>query len=108
MQLRLKKGMGDHVLHHDLWYALQRALSRRSAPTMVRWVKAHALEQPKFIGQYNLTATDVLGNACADWLAGQGAIVAAPSIRDQAQVLQAVSMVGRIQLRLVAILGWWA
>merc|ERR1712194_134592 len=99
---------GDHVLHHDLWYALQRALFRRSATATVRCVKKHAMEKPEFIGQYSLTTTDVLGNACADWLAGQGTIVAAPSLRDQAHVLQAISMVGRIQLRLVAILGWWA
>ena len=59
--------------HLDLWLALQRVRRLRRAPTTVLWVKAHAAENPAFIWSYNLPRADVIGNSCADWLAGQGA-----------------------------------
>ena len=53
----------------DLWRVLWARVGLRATPPVIRWVKAHALEHPVFVDQYQLAYEDVLGNAYADVLA---------------------------------------
>ena len=88
----------------DLWVCVWELCAARSGKCCVYWVKAHAAESEEMYRSYCPNPVHVVGNACADLLAGWGSLsVAVPSaVADQ--VLSSLSSVHVIQMRILAIM----
>jgi len=84
-------------LWRELWPLVQ-------GRVLVIWHKAHADDSPIFIDQYGLSARHVIGNTCADVMAGRGADLHQVSRAEADNHHGLVSLASRIQLRLVAVL----
>ena len=55
-------------------------------------MKAHCLEDPRLIDRFNVSLSDVVGNAFADELAGKGALLAEPCSIDATMLLSMLEM----------------
>jgi len=85
----------------DLWELVWPLVQGRA---LALWIKAHAEEHPEYIDQYQLYQRHVVGNVCADVMAGRGAALQQVSTAEVDIHRAAISLVSRIQTRCVAIL----
>ena len=88
----------------ELWRVLWGHVAKRQAPTEVFWTKAHAYEKPWLIDQFAVPLHAVIGNACADLMAGRGAQRAELPLSVTAGAVYLYALVRKVQLRLVYIL----
>ena len=88
----------------DIWRELFDCIETRALTLQLQWSKGHA-DNPETYLSYGVTPRNLLGNLCADALAGRGAEVGQVSYQDSMNLKWHRALVKRIQARAVVILN---